>query len=248
LPRKLLGIAAQTAGGKTSFLETLVDAWLRMGYCGLWFGPEWSPLEYQYRRMQRYSDNVIYNDFAKWEVWKKEVQLKIPEALRRGKALSEAQLDSVLTVDRMIRQWPGTLDYVDDTTRMLSGMLNSDTPTLTGFADMAAVIAARRAEGLRVAFVVFDYAQLLQVDTNDIQNGNRVETALQQIKTFSEQQEIVSVIASQVTKADSRDVKHLSRPLDHDSSLFGRGDKYNCYLTLNEEWEEKPGLRTGSLK
>lgn len=92
-----------------------------------------------------------------------------------------------------------------------------------------------------VTFVVFDYLQLLRAGDVTIDGDNRHEVAAELIKEFCVVNNIVGVVASQVTKKASRASKDTSDTIDGDEMLYVRTDKLNLAVTLNVMYNEQIG-------
>lgn len=229
MPGKVIGVMAPSGTGKTSFLETGADVLNKAGENIVWVGPEWTDREYMERRIQRYGgpDLTRLNEH---KVWLFEDSQKVPLEQRNGQPLSETEIQRMLKIGNGIRRWPGKTYYFD----VKRG--ESIEQTLDRMQDE---ITLRRKKGETISVAIFDYVQLMRVADGD-KDVNRYEMALEYIKAWTQDNYIVTWIASQVTKVESAAIKQGKTP-DGSGALYIREDKVNGLLTLAHEYEELLG-------
>lgn len=225
MPGKVCGIIAPSGHGKTSFLETWGDKLNQQGHNGIWYGDEWTPDEYHARRVQRYGGATL-EQIAMWEVWKQEHRDGIPQEYRAGEELPIDIDAKSLTLSNQIKQWRGEMTYFPGAGRSFEVVLS----------DASEQIAEMRGRGKHVSFAVWDYIQLFDPDMKD-HTVNRHEYALELIKRWTEANDLVSFVGSQVTKEATRDTKD-GKMIDSDKAQFIREDKFNLFISLNIRYEE----------
>lgn len=228
-PGKTLLVIAPTAGGKTSFLETLVDAWLRRGIGGMWRGDEWTPEEYHYRRVQRYG-GIDSNRIIAHELWKQETARGVPENLKQGQRLTDNEILHYQEVSMGLAEWQGQLQYYT---------ASRDKKTVEVMLDiMSQHLVRRRTAGEIVGFAVFDYAQLLKATSKPV-DDNVVEHVFGLVKEWGIDSSIVCLLGSQVTKNASEGNRQNKLINLHDAQ-FLRADKAYTAIVLNTIYEDHP--------
>lgn len=221
MPKKISAFIAMSGHGKTSFLETWTDFFLQAGEGGVWYGSEWDDMEYHWRRVHRMS-GVSYERLMSQELYKWEVDNGVVSG--HGEALTPDEETRYLAASETITGWRGQVQYFP-AERYIEDILTH----------MSDELAVRRAQGESVTFAVIDYMQLLNVQ--DAGNGNVPELALGLIKTWTEQNNLHTLIGSQVTKSSAaagRDNKILNTSDAH----YLREDKANLFVSLNHIYEE----------
>jgi hypothetical protein len=213
-------VAMISGGGKTSFLETWINYWLRQGFDVLMRGDEWSHVQYTVRMMQRYG-GLTNEQFEDFEIWKSEREHGVPVANRFGKQIPKDIYDKSMQIKRDISKWPGkihyfpTEPYIEDT-----------------IADMESRLHELRRNGRRVACAAWDYISLFK--SRDTSENNQPEAVGGAIKDFSKRTRLASIAASQVKKDVSERIKRGDNtPLVASDLYYVRDDKYNCILGLN---------------
>lgn len=244
---KLVGLVGGSGQGKTSATETWIDFHCRMGLHPLVDSPEWTPLELQARRIQRYSGqrtahngttpHIMAEDFNGWIMWCQEARNGIPEEQRLGKKLGAEHIAEIQRVTNIILSWPGKSYslYEDD----------AGAPPLyleDKLEFIADTISDGRKSGQRMDVVYFDYLQIEEVKENP-DSEKILDYVISRIKNHSIHNKYVGFCVSQVTKAASKDSKTSGKMLTSDDAHYVRSDKFNLMLTLNREYEELEGER-----
>jgi hypothetical protein len=209
-----------SGGGKTSFLETWINYWLRQGFDVLMRGDEWSDVQYTVRMMQRYG-GLTNEQFEDFEIWKSEKAHGVPVANRFGKQIPNDVYVKSMQIKRAISKWPGKIHYFPTVPHI------EDT-----IADMESRLHELRRNGRRVACAAWDYISLFK--SRDTSENNQPEAVGGAIKDFSKRNRLASIAASQVKKDVSERIKRGDNtPLVASDLYYVRDDKYNCILGLN---------------
>jgi len=235
VPGKLIGVAAATGGGKTSFLDSLVDKLLEDGEHVIRWSPEWSSDEDADRFAQRLG-GASMEDMLLHQIWKYEQAHGIDEKRRIGVRLTEHQRQS--SVDAVVRagMWQGNVYDCATAGVNLDALLNI----------IVEKVEELRAKKVDVRTLVVDYAQMLEANQRDSRERS-LNDAIQMIKGVCIDHKLVGIIASQVTKADSRQtgVTGDKKLLDMNSAQFLRFDAFNLAFTLHIDRMED-GTATGN--
>lgn len=217
---KMVGIAAQTGGNKTIFLETIIDAYLLAHESVLVWSPEWSPSELAQRRAARYGglplERIMEHQAAKWY---HERDLRVPFGdIRR---LTRDEYDACQTASLASIPALANAYYIKKKRLSLDDLLDGIENTVN--------IVRENGEDLRV--IILDYAQMLKINARD-KRGRTLQDAIGEIKDLCCDLGLVAWVASQVTKDDSRS-KNEGKLLDENSAQFLRFDEFNLALTLH---------------
>jgi replicative DNA helicase len=216
---KILFIIAGTGAGKTSLVETLIEFWLRRGYWGTMWGPEWTAMEYRQRAVQRHAGIPIIR-FAKDKLWRQEEVGGVPEHARYGYPLEEDDRARAREVLEAMQKWPGRVTY-----------LTTASGDITVVNERISEVAAdSRAEGKRQSFAVWDYTQMMNAKGRD--ERERLAAALASCKQTVIDNGLVGVVISQVTKQDSRRVAKGMEKLTIESMQNARGDSGNLAIAI----------------
>jgi len=224
MPNKLYGVIAPSGSGKTSFLGTLNDALNAAGHSGFWYGPEWTADESIDIRIQR-NGGLSTQRMMEWELYK--VNRRLGKPTNESHKISQAEFEQSQAILNTVRNWPGVTEFFPPRTSL--------TDTLAQMRDM---LTMYRERGQMVTYAIFDYIQLLRADDVAIDGDNRHEVATELVKSFCMQNNIVGVVASQVTKSSTQRNKDANDKLDGSNMLFVRDDKMNLVLTLNVEYDD----------
>jgi len=239
-PGKIVGILGLSGGGKTSFVESMiVDPLRQIGISGVFWGPEWTYDEYAERSIQRYSQAVTMDDLSLHYMHMSEERARKAgqRATRFGKPLTNTQTEDVVRTVGKIAEWPGKTHYE---TKM--GVTASQLIDL-----MQRKVDTQRAQGSNVRLAVFDYVQLMEVAGARSEREN-IQSAINMIKTFCVDNELIGIVNSQPTKAGSAESKAKGDTLDDegyirdlhaDAAQFMREWVFNLFLTLT------PAIRDG---
>lgn len=225
-PRKLAFILGLSGGGKTSFMELMVDEWRARGKNGIWWGSEWSPEEYTARTIHRnggftLQQQDMYQLFHHEQAERKE----------KGKSTSDGKDMKALypetyqkTLDIMkndIQSWIGRVYYVDKMGVPLEQIIQS----------MKDKIVALEKGGRVIHYVIFDYIQLLEV-AKSLPERERINEVATQLKAFASDNDLVVIVATQPRKGDSTGAKEGYMKLGAESMQFLRDEKCNSMITL----------------
>lgn len=219
LPGKLVMVMAATGAGKTSWLESWADFWLRRGIGGVWRGDEFSPLEYLHRRIQRYS-GISMRMIDHHKLALREEKNNVPVQYRHGHLMSAAAIDQYQQACGFIADWSGNLAYYEG---------GRDKKALEPMLDiMTREIQNRRKTGEIVAFAVFDYIQLMRTISKPV-DDNAYEHSLGLIKEWTIDMDIVSMVGTQITKSASTDIRQ-NRRQEAQNAMYVRLDKANLAI------------------
>lgn len=225
-PRKMVGIVGASGSGKTSLVESWAELWNQQGYDGIFYGREWSPVEYHARRVQRYGGFTV-EQWLLCQLWFIEEQRGVPEDKRHGVKPDKKLYEKSIGISRKLAQWPGQMEYCD-----VIGDIN----------DACEAIAERmlfmQRAGRRVGFVVFDYLQLMNYT---LANGdeNKVTGITGTIKDFCADNDIVALVLSQPNKTDAKEQKK-NKLLGEESGHFATSNQFNLFVTANLKYHENP--------
>lgn len=227
-PGKLIGVVGMSGGGKTSFMETLADAWMLQGHHILWWGVEWSWQEMMDRTVQRYGGPSM-EAMALHALYLHEKKLNKKQHL--GKELTDQEQQNAVQITYRVQTWMGSSHMLEEPV--------SDLEQLLG--EMGSRIDTLRAEGVTITVVVFDYLQLLDLYSARSESEKN-SIALGKIKHFCSKYKVVGVVSSQVTKASSMALRAQNQKKDLDmdveSAQAMRSDKFNLVLMLLPIYEE----------
>lgn len=229
--RKVVGVVGTSGGGKSSLLETWIDeqAEVRDVHTLFW-GPEWSAEEMAARSVQR-CGGPSFTEYDLHKLWLSEEERGIPIERRDGKALNSDQLDLCSRIMDRMAKWPGQSFYMEQASLEVNQLLTS----------MKDKISDLSKQGIAITQVVWDYAQLLAMQSVD-GDASRVPYVLNRIKSFVVDNDLVGIVSSQVTKQASRDARGDNTPLNADDAQFLRTDTMNLVLTLKPYPSSEPGV------
>lgn len=222
-PRKLVFVAAPSAGGKTSFLETISDLLLLRGEHGLFEGKEWSVEEYHARRIGRMG-GLSFDHWLAYQAYKSDYVNGLMGADNSGRMITPAEERQFMQLSKAITDWRGKLHYVKQHPFI------EDT-----LEDMGAQVVESRRVKRPISFAMFDYANVYKSRTAE--GGNVTEHIIGLIKDWNIQHDLVSYIGLQVTKEGSKD-NRANRLLNSDDLMFARDWQANLIITLNTVMKE----------
>lgn len=218
--RKIVLVVGAAGMGKTAFLETGADALNRRGVSGIGWGPEWSPEDVQMKSIARYG-GPSYSKQRKAHLWHMEAALGIPEDKRHGQPLTAEEHEKAYGILCKMLEWPGKMWYVDSGTATLPEVLT----------EVDELTQEKRGEGYAVDVLFIDYLQKLKMPQVEGQ-WNTLEEKADRIWQVCVELDMVGVIAAQVSKQDSRDLRKNKR-LDHAAAQGLSDQRPNLYITLN---------------
>jgi len=227
-PAMMTEIIAPSGGGKTTFMETWVDEFRKIGLHTLWYSPEWSPKVMHLRSIQRHGGG---NSDVYWKnvLWHKEVELGIPENQREGAPLSIASDagKQALRINEQVRKWPGEIHC-----------FQSPAVTEIILSEMTGRLQYLRRMNVRVGVAFFDYAQLLHTVTEEA-GRNSYEIIISKIKTWCKDNWIHAVIGSQVTKELARRCIEQGRLLGKYDSTWVAPNEFGLVISSNIVYDGK---------
>lgn len=234
-PGKLVGVAASTGGGKTSFLDSLVDKLLEDGEHVIRWSPEWSSDEDAERFAQRLGGATM-EDILLHQIWKYEQAHSVPEKSRLGVRLPDRLREASASAVATAAAWPGNVYDCAKAGVNLDTLLNV----------IIEKVGELRSKKVDVRTLVIDYAQMFEANQRDSRERS-LNDAIQMVKSMCIDHKLVGIIASQVTKADSRQTGSTGEKklLDMNSAQFLRFDAFNLAFTLHIERLED-GTATGN--
>lgn len=225
-PGVMIGVVGMSGGMKTSFVETITDAWKQMD-CNdvLWYGPEWNWEKMADRAVQRYGGANL-TDVMLHELWMQEQALGVKA--RDGVRLPKAAYEESLRVSEDIERWAGMNHYIEQMDVDIDDLLKASTQRLTDAKEM----------GRHIRIAVWDYLQLLDMRSARSEQ-DRIGSILGRVKAFCVEHSLIGIVASQVTKTASSDTKENQKLLTSEAGQFFRSDKFNLVLTLNPVYDGK---------
>lgn len=226
LPGKIVGISAPSGGGKTAFVETVVDHLAKAGFDSLFYGPEWSEKEIHLRRLARMGGTLL-DISAQDLLWHQEAKDGIPKEWRTGRQLTAGELQLNCALSAQVGRWPGEV-YCYPHTRYIEDTLDS----------MIRAICRLRLQGRKPVVAVFDYTSLLRSSDRD-DSTNRHEMVTEKIKEFTQLTQIVAFGVAQIRK-DASSAQRQGRTIDAEDALYLRSDKFNLFISLNRNHVEDP--------
>lgn len=225
-PKKVVFVAAPSAGGKTSFLETLADLLMMRGETGLFEGKEWSVEEYHARRIGRMG-GLSFDNWLQWQTYKSDYINGLTGKDNGGREATPDEEKQFTQLSHAVTQWRGKLHYVREY------LYIEDT-----LDEMEAKLAEARRIKQPISFAMFDYVNVYQVRSMGTErSGNNTEYIIGKIKRWTEMNNIVSFVGLQVTKDGSRDSRK-NKLLDSDDLMYARDWQANLIITLNTIMKE----------
>lgn len=226
-PGKLVGIVGVSGGGKTSLLETCVDGLLSAHVPALVWSPEWTADEFIERAVQR-NGGISSADLYMHEIFIREYQHGIKDGV--GKELSQEQIQEATAAVRTLRGYEEEVGYLD-------------MPMLSIGYLQASIEATLKAIDFKPRVLVIDYVQLFHaMETSaDLTMYN----LLLRIKAICQQYQLVGIVASQVTKASSKDNTN-GKLLDAYDARYVNDDAFNLFVTINPDYHEVTKERLSS--
>ena len=222
LPRGVLvGIVGMSGGTKTSFTESFTEPYLQMGLHGIWWGIEWTWEQMFARAVQRHGGATV-TEKQLHDMWLDEERLGIPLKKRFGQKLPALVEEETRKVAQKIMAWKGKSHQITEAATDIDAILTSSGER----------IKQLEAEGVEVAYAVFDYMQLMDIYAK-MTEAERNTAVLGKIKQFCLTYNVVGFVVSQVTKAGANNARQGQQVLEAEAGQFLRSDKFNLVLTLN---------------
>lgn len=230
-PGKMAMIMAPSGHGKTSFMETWADYWLKSGVDILWYSPEWEALETYFRRIQR-NGGATYDQMQSLILYRNETARNVSKSQRQGGLLPSGVHEKTNQVRATVMAWPGD---------MFIYRAQSDIETV--LAEMTKRLQLQRREGRRVGVAIFDYMQLLHT-AKETKGKNSYEVLCALIKQWCIDNHIFALVGVQVTKTAGRNGNDLLGQYD---AQWVRSDVFNLIVTLNiptiEKFDDGVGVK-----
>lgn len=225
-PGVMIGVVGMSGGMKTSFIETITDAWKQMDANDvLWYGPEWNWEKMADRAVQRYG-GANMTDVLLHELYLQEAARGFNP--RDGRALPDGMYRASLDASHAIEQWAGMNHYIEQMDVDIDDLLVGSAQRL----------ADAKAMGRTIRIAVWDYLQLMDMRSARSEQ-DRITQILGRLKAFCVENSLIGIVASQVTKTASSDTKENQKLLTSEAGQFFRGDKFNLVLTLNPIYDGK---------
>ena len=238
--------------GKTSLIESMTDGFRLQGADGIYWGPEWTPLEYVMRGVQRYGgpsliESVLHAVYLEEESRAgtgqgyvaaldprfTKFRKGLPPGGRVGRKMSAESLAKVGEAIAFLKSMAGRVYFVEGMAPRPEYVIDK----------IVAIIRAAAHAGRRIRWVVIDYVQMFGAGReNEVAVINGAITA---IKSLVVNEGLHGIVASQPTKAAQAAAKE-GRLLDQESMLAGRDSPFNLTLSINPVYEGN-GYRMFSL-
>ena len=229
-PGQLMGIVGSSGTGKTSMLETIMDALLKFGKNILVWSPEWKPYQLAQRAVQRYEGPTM-EALRLHKLWQWERANGIANGM--GVPLSKQAISAAFDTAEQISNYPGEAAYVPNSGLTIDQFIEQYPRMLNEF-------------GKPFHALVIDYVQLMhaleKTDTS-------MYDTLMKIRHLCMVYGLVGFTASQTTKAATAGQKEM-KLLDGTMARFVNEDAFNVLVTINPEFNPVDGswLHSGVLK
>ncbi len=230
---KVILLQGISGGGKTTIAEAMMDHLLHDGYNVLFWGGEWRPRENAVRRLQR-AGGITYGQFSQTMVarslHRRGIDTTDWNVAEVGMGMIDKTTDLVMGEKGIIATTPGQVDYIN--------AKYSHWSLETTLVKLGRHIEKQRRRGIFYHCLAWDYAQLTKNpmsrggEFNPEEEKNRVENAIQQLKTFCGQYDMFGLITSQVNKSATRSVKGGNALTEADGQYL-RADANNLILSVS---------------
>lgn len=223
--RKIIYVIGGAGMGKTAYMETGADGLRRRGCGVMYWGPEWTPEEVQMKAIAR-NGGPSFDAQRNDHTWTREEARGVPIEKRSGKRMSDEDRELAYKIAYQIASWPGKAYYIDKANISIE----------TVMAKVIEVTTAARERGEDIGVFFCDYLQKAKLPGTS-GHWDELESKVNVISYACIEANLVGVIASQVGKVDSRQLRRNTR-LDH-SSAQGLSDQLcNLYITLNPVFDK----------
>lgn len=230
-PGKLVYISGVSGGGKTSFGEMLYRKAVMVGDGGVWFGPEWSPVEMGLRELQR-AGGISMTLYAKMRVYRLDEHRKVPMEFRRGAMPGQSQRERSIQKALDMANWPGRMAYLQP-----SKSLNSVTAIMDTVEEC---VTTYRAQGVKMSMLFFDYLQ--RAPKTGIRGWDWGEVVVGQIKELCERLHLFGFVFIQPKKTDSRNTRD-GDTLNESSGQGVSDQQANLYLAMTPGFNKLTGQK-----
>lgn len=221
-PRKLIAILGASGTGKTALMETMIDGHSKAGQDVFVWGPEWSPTDYQMRRIARMG-GPSYQQQRKHALWLSEEAAGIPVGQRNGEPLTDELRAKNLKIMLDLMTWQGQIYYIEAGNAGVKGMAEMVQQRTTEF----------RSQGRKVVAWYFDYLQRAKPFGKN--SWDILEMIARVIWGTCVDADLVGVLGSQVNKSDSRLLREGTQ-LDESSGQAVSDQLFNAVITVNPHY------------
>jgi hypothetical protein len=232
-PRKMVGVIGLSGGGKTSFLESMVDILRQAGaFHTLWWGKEWRWDEMSDRAVHRH-DGLTLTQMARYEMYLNET--RNGGKPQYGVKPSDELIAKSAQIARDIQAWAGKVFYIDKSMGLDETLAYAQT-----------YLDEKKAAGYPVRVAVWDYASLFEV-RGARSELEKISTGLGMVKEFGETNDLFTFVASQPRKDDAERVKAGDKVLTAEAAMYMNDHKFNLLVTLNPKYHEEQMLGWGVI-
>lgn len=215
---KIMALVGVSGTGKTSLMETMIDAWLMMGIGVLLWSPEWDADEFIDRAIQRYG-GVSVEDLWLYDLYKSERADGITQGFM-GKPLTKEQLTNIKTTYSMLQSWRGKVGYIEEkslTVERLEVQLGDALAQLP----------------YRPRVLLIDYLQLMAAAESE---QVTMYDLCMRVKAVCGKHKLFAVASTQATKAAAKDSKKFGDVLDVTDARYVNDDAFNLFITVTPEY------------
>ena len=227
-PGKVIAVVGDSGMGKTSLIETIVDAQRRAGFHGVEWGPEWTYDDYVQRGIQR-TGGPSYEAIEDHKAYLSEEKRGVPETKRTGRRLTDAEMSFIRDKAEVMKAWPGKIMFIE----------KMNLPIELVIKNMQEAVDQFHANGRRISFAVLDYAQL--VGSHGESENARLNHTLDLFKAFCVDRALVGIVGSQMTKVDGRAAANGVKGSLH-AMVSARSDVFNLVMVLTRAVDENGEL------
>lgn len=224
-PGKLTYISGPSGTGKTSVGEAMYFPMLENGVDGIWYGPEWTPLEMGMRYLQR-NGGMNQAAISRYILYLQEKAAGKPQ--KYGEPKDAATLNDNIAKMLMMKAFPGKMSYMKPDKRM-----DSMNALIDAF---DARIEAQKAMGRKPRVLFFDYLQRAP-KMGGVKGWDNSELVVNEIKSLCERQGLFGFVFIQPTKSASRATRD-GKDLNESSGQGISDQQANLYLTLTPGFDE----------
>lgn len=226
---QLMGIIGSSGTGKTSMLETIMDALLRLNQNIIAWSPEWKPYQLAQRAVQRYAGPTM-EALRLHKLWQWERANGVTN--HQGRPLSQQVISAAFDKAEDLAAFPGDVAYVPNNILTIDNFIAQYPKMLDQF-------------GKPIHALVIDYVQLMHsLEKTDVSMYDTLMKIRHMCMTYN----LVGFIASQTTKAATAGQKEM-KLLDGTMARFVNEDAFNVIVTINPEFNAMgEWLHSGVLK
>lgn len=229
-PGRAVVIGADTGGGKTICLETLIDFWRQLGINGAIWTPEWSDEEQVQRAIQRGGGPSLVQQIEH-NGYLSAIAAGVPENKIFCERLDDDQVELAERIRDRVTNRDGHLHIVGDRRAPIEKIVEQ----------FEKAIANGENEGKPVTFVIIDYAQLMHPEDAS-RFGSELSAINESFSIFCDlltRKQLVGVVTSQVVKDDAKTALKGNTKLTQHSMLYLRTLEANFVMTLTRQMNNK---------